>query len=333
MTRRRWIADEYSRDRAALVGEHAAHLSRTLRARVGQQFEVACGDALRQGTITSVTDDCVEFALGEELPAGQTVPITLLLAVFKFDRMEWAIEKCTELNVTTIVPVVARRTEKHLAQAAASRAERWRRIAREASEQSRRLAPPDIAAPLKLSEAVANIRSVDAHITSSSLEENSRGTSHDFASPTDARSGVDAPERHGSREEFIQSASPVLTSSTEPRSGGCDGSPGRKPRVDAPSNRLSPVGRAQAGAEDFIPGRPALRIVLAENERTLMLTDILRSNQPHSFTLAIGPEGGWTPDELQLFTDAQFLSCSLGETILRAETAAIAALAIARAEL
>src|SRR5581483_5440143 len=111
MTRRRWIADEYSRDRAALVGEHAAHLSRTLRARVGQQFEVACGDALRQGTITSVTDDCVEFALGEELPAGQTVPITLLLAVFKFDRMEWAIEKCTELNVTTIVPVVARRSE------------------------------------------------------------------------------------------------------------------------------------------------------------------------------------------------------------------------------
>ena len=40
MTRRRWIADEYSADRAALTGEHAAHLARTLRARVGQDGEL-----------------------------------------------------------------------------------------------------------------------------------------------------------------------------------------------------------------------------------------------------------------------------------------------------
>ena len=113
MTRRRWIADEFSDDRAALTGAHAAHLSRTLRARVGQEFEVACGDRVRRATITIVSDDRVEFTLGEEVAAPAVVPITLLLAIFKFDRMEWAIEKCTELNVTTIVPVLARRTEKH----------------------------------------------------------------------------------------------------------------------------------------------------------------------------------------------------------------------------
>ena len=118
MTRRRWIADEFSGDRAALTGAHAAHLSRTLRARVGQQFEVTCGDQVRQATVSSVQDERVEFALGEEVVARETVPITLLLAVFKFDRMEWAIEKCTELNVSSIVPVIARRTEKHLAVAA-----------------------------------------------------------------------------------------------------------------------------------------------------------------------------------------------------------------------
>ena len=55
-------------DRAALTGEHAAHLSRTLRARVGQEFEVVvrrarCGAA----TVSSVTDERVEFALGEEV--------------------------------------------------------------------------------------------------------------------------------------------------------------------------------------------------------------------------------------------------------------------------
>ncbi len=156
MTRRRWIADEFSGDRAALTGAHAAHLSRTLRARVGQQFEVACGEQVRRATVSSVQDERVEFTLGEEVTAREAVPITLLLAVFKFDRMEWAIEKCTELNVTSIVPVIARRTEKHLALAADKRVERWRRIAREAAEQSRRIAPPVIGDPVKLHDALGH---------------------------------------------------------------------------------------------------------------------------------------------------------------------------------
>ena len=44
MTRRRWIADEVSGNHAALVGRHADHLSRILRARVGQEFDIAAGD-------------------------------------------------------------------------------------------------------------------------------------------------------------------------------------------------------------------------------------------------------------------------------------------------
>ncbi len=156
MTRRRWIADEFSDERAALTGAHAAHLSRTLRARVGQEFDIACGEQLRRGVVASVSDERVEFTLGEQLAASAVVPITLLLAIFKFDRMEWAIEKCTELNVTGIVPVIAQRTEKHLAAAAGKRVERWRRIAREAAEQSRRVSPPEISEPLKLKEALGN---------------------------------------------------------------------------------------------------------------------------------------------------------------------------------
>src|SRR5271165_169936 len=154
MTRRRWIADEFSDERAALTGAHAAHLSRTLRARVGQEFDIACGDRLRRGVVASVSDKRVEFTLGEQLPASAVVPITLLLAIFKFDRMEWAIEKCTELNVTGIVPVIAQRTDKHLAATAGKRVERWRRIAREAAEQSRRILPPEISDPIRLNEAL-----------------------------------------------------------------------------------------------------------------------------------------------------------------------------------
>jgi 16S rRNA (uracil1498-N3)-methyltransferase len=263
MTRRRWIADEFSSDRAALTCAHAAHLSRTLRARAGQEFEVACGDQVRRATVLRVADDRVEFALGDEITTPAVVPVTLLLAVFKFDRMEWAIEKCSELNVTTIVPVIARRTEKHLAAAAGKRAERWRRIAREASEQSRRIAPPEIADPIKLLAAVA-----------------------------------------GCQDGDIRGTAVIPTEGFSPSGGICG------------------------------PPRGSLRIVLAESEREASLTEILRSHGDiASLALAVGPEGGWTEDELQSFESSQWIAASLGETILRAETAAIAALAIARAEI
>jgi len=159
MTRRRWIADEVSGDTAALVGEHAAHLARVLRAEVGQEFDIATGDDIRRGTITTISYDRVEFALGvkahrkRKLTSLSGPPkITLALAIFKFDRMEWAIEKCTEIGVARIIPVIARRSDAHLAAAAVKRHERWLRIVRQAAEQSRRAAPPEIAAPVKLKE-------------------------------------------------------------------------------------------------------------------------------------------------------------------------------------
>ncbi len=45
--RRRWIADEVTGDTAVLVGDHAAHLARVLRAQVGQEFDIATGDEVR----------------------------------------------------------------------------------------------------------------------------------------------------------------------------------------------------------------------------------------------------------------------------------------------
>jgi 16S rRNA (uracil1498-N3)-methyltransferase len=236
MTRRRWIADEVSGNRAILTGRHAEHLARVLRARVGQEFDIATGLAVRKSRITSIAESRVEFELGEEVPAATAARITLALAVFKFDRMEWAIEKCTELGVAQIVPVIAQRTDVHLAATTIKRTERWRRIARQAAEQSRRAAPPEIAAPVELPEALG------------------------------------------------------------------------------------------------LPGD--VRIVLAESEEKALLRDVLESlPQEAEIVLAVGPEGGWTVDELQSFQQAGWTSASLGRTVLRAETAAIAATAIATSEL
>src|SRR5512143_4010197 len=110
MTRRRWIADEVNGNRAALTGPNAVHLARVLRASVGQEFDISTGEEIRLGRISSVNEGRVEFELGESLEAAALRPIKLALAVFKFDRFEWAVEKCTELGVAEIVPVLARRT-------------------------------------------------------------------------------------------------------------------------------------------------------------------------------------------------------------------------------
>src|ERR1700692_2815413 len=68
MTRRRWIADEFTEDRAWLLGTNAAHLARVLRARAGQEYDIVCGGRLQVGTIVSVSGERVEFALREADP-------------------------------------------------------------------------------------------------------------------------------------------------------------------------------------------------------------------------------------------------------------------------
>lgn len=155
MTRRRWIADEVSGNRAALLGEHARHLAQVLRVQVGQEFDISTGTDVRRGRVAAVQSDRVEFELGEVVLTSAQSTITVAISIFKFDRMEWAIEKCTELGVTRIIPIIAARTESHLASAALKRVERWRRIAHQASEQSRRILPPEIANPMKLEQALA----------------------------------------------------------------------------------------------------------------------------------------------------------------------------------
>ena len=234
MTRRRWIADEVSGNRAALTGAHADHLVRVLRACVGQEFDIVANGVVHLGWVATIDGSRVEFDLGEEIPAETaSVRLTLLLAIFKFDRMEWAIEKCAELGVAQIIPVIARRTDSHLASASAKRVERWRRIAMQAAEQSRRAIPPDIADPVKLSDALT------------------------------------------------------------------------------------------------LPAK--LKVVLSEAEAEFPLREIAGLQSEGDVVLAIGPEGGWTEDELNIFQNEGWRSMSLGPTILRAETAAIAATAITMA--
>jgi 16S rRNA (uracil1498-N3)-methyltransferase len=72
----------------------------------------------------------------------------------------------------------------------------------------------------------------------------------------------------------------------------------------------------------------AARIVLSETEKGSMLKDVIPP-RCDSVLLAFGPEGGWSAQEIAAFHEAGWKSASLGNTILRAETAVIAAVAVA----
>lgn len=154
MTRRRWIAEHWDEATASIVGEQAAHMARVLRAQPGVEADVVAGGRVFHAQVAAVSPVEVRFNLIAEVEAEPALPVTLVISVYKFDRMEWAIEKSTELGVASIAPVIAQRTEKHLAQAALKRAERWRRIAHEAAKQSRRSDVPVILDPAPLAAQI-----------------------------------------------------------------------------------------------------------------------------------------------------------------------------------
>jgi 16S rRNA (uracil1498-N3)-methyltransferase len=229
--RRRFFVEQFTDDRAFMEGEAAHHLGRVLRAQPGQVYELSNGEAVRLARVESVTRDCVEFALLEELPAYQPrLEVTLLLSIVKFDAFEWAIEKATELGVSTIVPLAAARSEKALLAAAAKRAQRWQKVLLEASQQSRRVRVP---------------------------------TLNELSKPESAFNG---------RKE-------------------------------------------------------GLRVMLSERPGAPPMRKALESQRSMKAALAIGPEGGWTDAELEAGRQAGFMEASLGQLILRTETAVISALA------
>jgi 16S rRNA (uracil1498-N3)-methyltransferase len=235
LARRRFFVDQIYGDHAELAGEDARHLARVLRAEAGQCYELSDNQRAYLAEVSAVTAQRVTFRIIEPLPPDPPSPqITLFFALIKFDRFEWLVEKATELGIASIVPVDAGRTEKGLASAAHKRVARWKKIARESSQQARRLRLPEVMPPVAFAAAIGH------------------------------------PVRY---RYFLEE---------------------------------------QPGAELL------LRAIPPESQRTS--TDAI--------AILTGPEGGWADGERALAEKAGWKPVSLGNHILRAETAAIAALAI-----
>jgi len=251
--RRRFFTDNFEAKSAILRGDTAEHLGRVLRAEPGQLYELSDGERIWLARVDKVAlskkgGNRIEFTLVEEIEERQpALQIQLLISLVKFDRLEWSLEKATELGVTEIVLLAAARSDKALVAAASKRRARWEKILLESAQQSRRLRPPIL------------------------------------------RTGVE---------------------------GG---------RSGAAHQAIRPKGAFdEAGA--------ACKLVLSERREAKLMRDGLSVYAEPSASLAIGPEGGWTENEIGMFQDGGWTAATLGHTILRAETAAIAAVAVVVSE-
>jgi 16S rRNA (uracil1498-N3)-methyltransferase len=152
--RRRFLVDGFEGDSAVVRGEDAYHLGRVLRARPGQLYELSDGKTVWLAKVSHVERDRVEFVLVEQSAAAE-VPfdVTVLLSIFRYARFEWAIEKATELGAGVIQTVAAVRSEPSLLDAAPKRLRRWEKIVHESTEQSRRVGPPRVLAPVGSKDA------------------------------------------------------------------------------------------------------------------------------------------------------------------------------------
>ena len=152
--------------RHTIEGEAANHITRVLRLKPGDQLILFDGrGGEHPASIEELRKAAVIVVVGDRSATTRESHLSLTLAqgVSRGERMDWVVQKATELGVTRIVPVLTDRTVVKLD---ATQSERklahWRGIAVAACEQSGRDKVPDVATPLALD---AFLRSIDPRAT------------------------------------------------------------------------------------------------------------------------------------------------------------------------
>jgi 16S rRNA (uracil1498-N3)-methyltransferase len=144
----------------ALPERAAVHVVRVLRMRVGDPlvaFDGAGGE--HDATIVAVRGERVDVRIGPRREAAPESPLGIVLVqgVSRGERMDYTIQKATELGVTRILPVLAERSVVRLdAAQAARKLEHWRGIAIAACEQCGRATVPEVASPRRYDEHLAD---------------------------------------------------------------------------------------------------------------------------------------------------------------------------------
>ena len=145
---RRFFSDDIAGQTATISGDDAHHINRVLRMKAGDALSLCDGAGHEfDAVITTISQDAVVCALGErrESAAESPVHVTLFQCLPKTGKMELIVQKCTELGVFAVVPVVSSRCVVVPNKDFEKKRERYNRVALEAAKQSRRAMVPDVA--------------------------------------------------------------------------------------------------------------------------------------------------------------------------------------------
>ena len=159
--------------------EDAKHIERVLRLAKGDEITVCDGRGIDYRAVISAIDktrvicDIIEKKLCDTEPR---INVTLYQGLPKASKMDYIIQKTTELGIMRIVPVKLSRCVVKLENSAAEKkkVERWQKIAYEAAKQSGRGVIPEIGMPLTFDEAIADMQKTDMSFAPYECEEHTR---------------------------------------------------------------------------------------------------------------------------------------------------------------
>lgn len=150
-------------ERVEISGQAGQHIARVLRMRPGEELVLFDGSGGEHSArIERIQGDRIFLArLGFD-PVEREAPVrvTLLQGISRGERMDWTIQKATELGVHRILPLGSQRsTVKLTAERAEKRRDHWQAVAISACEQCGRNRIPEVTAPLSLEKALDEVSS------------------------------------------------------------------------------------------------------------------------------------------------------------------------------
>lgn len=158
-----------------ITGQDATHIAKVLRTEVGEALTLCdgCGTDFF-AEVTSISKEAVSLKIKETLPctAEPEILVTLFQGIPKQGKMDYIIEKCTELGISRIVPVSTKRSVVKIddKKSESKKLERWRKIAAESVKQCGRGAIPEITEVMNFSEAIDFSKSLDLTIAAYECE-------------------------------------------------------------------------------------------------------------------------------------------------------------------
>ncbi len=138
---------------ALLAGANHKYIVTVLRKDTGDRIDLIDGKGyLYRCIINSIKSKEVYLQILDVIhkPEEKRPKVTLCVSPIKGQRMDWLVEKATELNVERILPTIFKRTVIKFDEREKKKSDRWKRITIEASRQSGRFTIPEVAEPIPL---------------------------------------------------------------------------------------------------------------------------------------------------------------------------------------